>query len=79
MSAAAPLPPPGPSPVAVMSGHAANSVYSNGADGWSGNNGASGPPGPGAGSYPPIAEIVGSATETVESLRNHTVLMMERI
>jgi ubiquitin carboxyl-terminal hydrolase 8 len=42
--------------------------YTNGAH----SNGADGGDSRGRGSYPPIAEIVGSATETVEALRNHT-------
>ncbi|KAF1850295.1 cysteine proteinase [Cucurbitaria berberidis CBS 394.84] len=66
MSAAAPLPPPAPSPAFPMAG------YPNGADGWRGSDGPADPRGPG-GPFPPIAEIVGSATETVESLRNQSI------
>ncbi|KAJ4377955.1 ubiquitin-specific protease doa4 [Neocucurbitaria cava] len=72
MSAAAPLPPPGPSPAAPMAG------YTNGADGWRGGDGAADPRGP-AGPFPPIAEIAGSATEMAESLRHHSIrLLLEK-
>lgn len=71
MSAAAPLPPPGPSHSHAMYG------FSNGAgagaDGFRGSDGAGDPRGSG-GQYPPIAEIVASASETVELLRHHSVL-----
>jgi ubiquitin carboxyl-terminal hydrolase 8 len=54
-----------------MNGHT-NGVHSNGADGWQGSNAAGDPRSPG-GSYPPIAEIVSSASETVETLKHHSI------
>lgn len=48
-----------------MNGHG----YTNGAHGSDGSGQSRGS----SGSNPPIAEIVGSATETVEGLRHHSV------
>jgi ubiquitin carboxyl-terminal hydrolase 8 len=70
MSAAAPLPPPG-IPTRAMNGYM-NGGNSNGADGSRGSDGAGDSRDPG-GSYPAIAEIVASASETVEALKNHSV------
>jgi ubiquitin carboxyl-terminal hydrolase 8 len=70
MSAAAPLPPQGPPTTHIMNGY--TNGYSNGADRQGDGDGAGDPRGPG-GSYPPIAEIVGAATEKAESLKHHTV------
>jgi ubiquitin carboxyl-terminal hydrolase 8 len=64
MSAAAPGPPPGPLPTRAL----AMSGYTNGV-----SNGPTDPRGAGGARNPPIAEIVGSATEKVEAMRNHSV------
>jgi ubiquitin carboxyl-terminal hydrolase 8 len=67
MSAAAPGPPPGPLSTRAL----AMSGYTNGAF-----NGSPDPHGGAGGAgarNPPIAEIVGSATEKVEAMRNHSV------
>lgn len=74
MSAAAPLPPLGPSTTHAMNGYT-NGGYSNGADGQRDGDGAGDPRGPG-GSYPPIAEIVASATDKADALKHHTVPML---
>lgn len=67
MSAAAPGPPPGPLPSRPL----AMSGYTNGAlNGSIDSRGAGGAAGA---RNPPIAEIVGSATEKVEGMRNHSV------
>jgi ubiquitin carboxyl-terminal hydrolase 8 len=71
MSAAAPLPPPGPTSARAMNGYM-NGAHGNGADGSRGSDGAGDPRGAG-GSYPPIAEIVASASETVEALKHRSV------
>jgi ubiquitin carboxyl-terminal hydrolase 8 len=72
MSAAAPGPPPGPLSTRAL----AMSGYTNGAFNGSpdphGAGSAGGAGGAGA-RNPPIAEIVGSATEKVEAMRNHSV------
>jgi len=76
MSAAAPLPPPAPTPNYAMNTNGyTNGAHSNGTDGWRGSDGAGDPRGPGGG-YPPIAEIAASASETVEALKNHSVRRM---
>jgi ubiquitin carboxyl-terminal hydrolase 8 len=49
-----------------------NGIHSVGADSVGGTNGTGDSRGPG-GSYPPIAEIVSSASETVEALKHHTI------
>jgi len=55
-----------------MNTHAyTNGTHSNGGDGRGGSD-AGGGRGSGGG-YPPIAEIVASASETVEALKNHSV------
>ncbi|KAF2847439.1 cysteine proteinase [Plenodomus tracheiphilus IPT5] len=54
-----------------MNGHA-NGAHGAGADVAKGSDGGSTPQTPG-GPYPPIAEIVASASETVESLRHHSI------
>ncbi|KAH4070288.1 hypothetical protein HBH98_188040 [Parastagonospora nodorum] len=54
-----------------MNGYS-NGAHSNGADGSRGSDGAGGPRGA-SGSYPPIAEIVASASETVEALKHHSI------
>lgn len=64
-SAAAPLPPPEPSPANAMNGYT-HGAHSNGADPSRGSDGA-------GGQYPPIAEIAASASETVEGLKHHSV------
>ncbi|EFQ91982.1 hypothetical protein PTT_11027 [Pyrenophora teres f. teres 0-1] len=63
MSAAAPQPPSGHLPGNTMNGFP-NGAQSAGSDGSS--RGGGGP-------YPPIAEIVGSALDTVDSLRNNSI------
>jgi ubiquitin carboxyl-terminal hydrolase 8 len=72
MSAAAPGPPPGSLSTRAL----AMSGYTNGAFNGSpdphGAGSAGGAGGAGA-RNPPIAEIVGSATEKVEAMRNHSV------
>jgi ubiquitin carboxyl-terminal hydrolase 8 len=72
MSAAAPGPPLGPLSTRAL----AMSGYTNGAFNGSpdphGAGSAGGAGGAGA-RNPPIAEIVGSATEKVEAMRNHSV------
>jgi ubiquitin carboxyl-terminal hydrolase 8 len=50
------------------------SGYTNGADTSRNGDGSGDSRGPGA-PYPPIAEIIASATDTAESLRHHTVLL----
>jgi ubiquitin carboxyl-terminal hydrolase 8 len=73
MSAAAPLPPPEPSAAHTMNTNGyTHGSHSKGADGRGSSDGAGGSPRPG-GSYPPIAEIVASASETVEALKSHSV------
>jgi ubiquitin carboxyl-terminal hydrolase 8 len=49
-----------------------NGTHSNGADGWKGNDANGEPRGPG-GSFPPMAEIVSSASEAVEALKQHSI------
>lgn len=71
MSAAAPLPPPGPRSGNAMNGYP-NGAYGPGVDGWRGSDGTSEPRGPG-GPFPPIAEISASATEKVNELRQAPV------
>jgi ubiquitin carboxyl-terminal hydrolase 8 len=71
MSAAAPRPPSG-LPANTMNGFA-NGAHSIGADGWRSNDGAGGSRGA-DGPFPPIAEIVASATDTAEGLRHHSVI-----
>jgi hypothetical protein len=58
-------------PARAMNGYS-NGAHSNGADGSRGSDGAGDPRGA-SGSYPPIAEIVASASETVEALKHHSV------
>lgn len=70
MSAAAPLPPPGPPPARAM--YSVPNGAGAGADGFRGSDGAGNPRGSG-GQYPPIAEIVASASETMELLRHRSV------
>lgn len=61
MSAAAPLPPPGPRPPHAMNGYS-NGASGPGADGWRGSNAG-----------PQIAEITASATEKANEMRGLTV------
>ena len=49
-----------------------NGAHGIGADAWQSNEGPGNPRGPGS-PYPPIAEIIASATDTAESLRHHSV------
>lgn len=66
-SSAATLRPPSSHPPAnTMNG------YTNGADAARNGDGSSDSRGPGA-PYPPIAEIIASATDTAEALRHHSV------
>lgn len=58
-------------PARAMNGYT-NGAHSNGADGSRDSEGAGDPRGA-RGSYPPIAEIVASASETVEALKHNSV------
>ncbi|KAI4606876.1 hypothetical protein J4E81_010038 [Alternaria sp. BMP 2799] len=55
-----------------------NGAHGVGADGWGSGDGAGDSRGP-VGPFPPIAEIIASATDTAESLKHHSIkLLLER-
>lgn len=55
-----------------------NGAHGVGADGWGSGDGAGDSRGP-VGPFPPIAEIIASATDTAESLKHHSVLIQRRL
>jgi ubiquitin carboxyl-terminal hydrolase 8 len=75
MSAAAPLPPPGPRTTNAMNGYP-HATHGPGADTWRNSDGAGAPRGPGPARghlYPSLAEIAASASVKVDDMRQSPV------